>query len=449
MALKVRTVTQFVTLTRDEGSWGAIISLAAATNADLLAGLSTSGYIVQSARIVTNPFGEYLDTSSSDAAIAGAGRLKDILLRCQGPTRLRVALGAARTPEEVALVPALVRAHGDVANCCVNLEGDALGLVDDRMVEASAAAVVELAGSTPGGAGNFNFTVNANVPPGCPFFPASYQVRGGALQSSDNGLAENENYAHGGLALQASGAAAMFTLGLEYTNLLVRTLSEPLPGDVPDDRRALVPRRLEACVAAVDAHLRVISVVATRVAAERCVSFGGLDSSAAPSKDCSSITDVFRLLGIPSFGAAGTLEVAALLTRGVFRALGEGIMPRAGFSGLSTSWCLAAWRESRFKPTSPHRVTVLACLEDEGLAAAAAAGSFDLRALLAYSAVCGMCVVTRRAIWDEGEDGGAHAHFTSCDLARAAALTQSPFPEIPRQPQLAPSFETPLLLLFV
>ena len=76
------------------------------------------------------------------------------------------------------MVPALVRAHGDVANCCVNLSGDKLGLVDESLVVASAAAVAELAVSTPGGAGNFNFTVNANVPPGCPFFPASYQVRG-------------------------------------------------------------------------------------------------------------------------------------------------------------------------------------------------------------------------------------------------------------------------------
>lgn len=160
-------------------------------------------------------------------------------------------------------------------------------------------------------------------------------------------FAFNGNDEHGGLTLQASGAPAMFTLGLEYTDLLVRTLSELPPGDAPEDRRVWVSRRLAACVAAVDAHLRVISVTTTRVAAERGVSFGGLDSSAAPSKDCSSITDVFRLLGIPSFGAAGTLEVAALLTRGIFRALGEGIMPRAGFSGLSTFSCLAAWRDSR------------------------------------------------------------------------------------------------------
>ena len=42
-------------------------------------------------------------------------------------------------------------------------------------------------------------------------------------------------------------------------------------------------------------------------------------------------------------------------------------MPQAGFSGL-----------------------MLACLEDTGLAAAAAARSFDLRSLLTYSAVCGI-----------------------------------------------------------
>lgn len=138
--------------------------------------------------------------------------------------------------------------------------------------------------------------------------------------------------------VQASGAPAMFTIGLEYTDLLVDVLrAAPAPASDSGDRRSRVAARLAACVAAVDAHLRVLAEVATRVASARGIAFGGLDASAAPSKDCASITDVFALLGVPAFGAAGTLEAAALLTRGIFRALGDGIMPRAGFSGLSAS----------------------------------------------------------------------------------------------------------------
>lgn len=182
----------------------------------------------------------------------------------------------------------------------------------------------------------------------------------------------------------------MFTFGLEYTDLLVSVLSRSQPeASATLDRRAALTARLATCVAAVDKHLVVLAAIAEKVAESHGIRFGGLDSSAAPSKDCSSITEVYRLLGVvsstlctpsyaqrtfkwfyatqPAFGAAGTLEASALLTRGIFRALGQGIVPRAGFSGL-----------------------MLACLEDNGLAAAAAVGGFDLRALLAYSAVCGI-----------------------------------------------------------
>ncbi|CAE8656799.1 unnamed protein product, partial [Polarella glacialis] len=73
---------------------------------------------------------------------------------------------------------------------------------------------------------------------------------------------------------------------------------------------------------------------------------------------------VFELLGVSHFGAAGSVECAAFLTR-VFKGL-QGVQ-QVGFSGL-----------------------MLTCLEDAGMAAGAAAGHYDVRALLQYSAVCGI-----------------------------------------------------------
>jgi hypothetical protein len=111
----------------------------------------------------------------------------------------------------------------------------------------------------------------------------------------------------------------------------------------------------------------------------------GFDSSAAPCKTCHSLCELFTLLGVPNFGAAGTVEIAAFLTK-FFKSLGapskgpvaggdanpaapaaDGAPSLVGFSGL-----------------------MLACLEDAGLAASAAKGQFDIRALLQYSAVCGI-----------------------------------------------------------
>ena len=77
------------------------------------------------------------------------------------------------------------------------------------------------------------------------------------------------------------------------------------------------------------------------------------------------------LHGLEHFGAAGTVQCAALLTR-FFKSFADGgddcpAVPLVGFSGL-----------------------MLACLEDTGLAAAAAAQQYTLNDLMTYSAVCGI-----------------------------------------------------------
>jgi hypothetical protein len=76
------------------------------------------------------------------------------------------------------------------------------------------------------------------------------------------------------------------------------------------------------------------------------------------------MVDVYKLLGVPFFGAAGTLEASALLTK-VFKA--QKGCELIGFSGL-----------------------MLAVVEDQGLADATTRHEFDIRALLQYSAVCGI-----------------------------------------------------------
>ena len=71
-----------------------------------------------------------------------------------------------------------------------------------------------------------------------------------------------------------------------------------------------------------------------------------------------------KFLGVEYFGASGTVEASALLTR-VFKSI-TGVS-LVGFSGL-----------------------MLAVTEDTGLAEATQKGEFDIRSLLTYSAVCGI-----------------------------------------------------------
>ena len=61
----------------------------------------------------------------------------------------------------------------------------------------------------------------------------------------------------------------------------------------------------------VDEILDMLSAVKLSGAFE----FAGIDSSAAPSKNCASMTKVYELMGLPYFGAVGSVEVSALLTK--------------------------------------------------------------------------------------------------------------------------------------
>ena len=153
-----------------------------------------------------------------------------------------------------------------------------------------------------------------------------------------------------------------FGLGLEYPDLLVAALT-PLPPD------ASWEARFGALRSAVVPHMDALAALAEAAASSSGVVFAGIDTSAAPSKDACSLCHVCELLGLSHFGAAGTLSVAAFLTR-LFKSFGTaqgGRVELLGFSGL-----------------------MLACLEDAGLARAASQRAFDITALNSYSAVCGI-----------------------------------------------------------
>ena len=52
--------------------------------------------------------------------------------------RIRFAIGAARTTAELSLVPDLIKAAADLANCCVNIPEGPCGLPDAALTMAAA-----------------------------------------------------------------------------------------------------------------------------------------------------------------------------------------------------------------------------------------------------------------------------------------------------------------------
>ncbi|QIR77009.1 DUF711 family protein [Sulfurospirillum diekertiae] len=332
---KIRTITSFVTLDKEKSTWEEAIFKAASFGGDLAHEFKTHGYHVQSIRIVTNPFGEYLHTSSYHAVLKDMQALATVLKSPSMPKiRIRFAIGEAKTEEEIALLPEMIKAFGDICNACVNISVDELGIVDRDLTLCCAKAVEEIGHITPRGEGNFNFTINYNCKSHIPYFPASYH----------NSHDEN-----------------CFALGLETPDLLV----EALKSLKKEKNHNLKMQKSYAIMRdALQYHITEILDITHAYAHPYKTNFAGIDTSAAPSKNCASMVDVYKLLGVPFFGAAGTLEASALLTK-VFKA--QKGCELIGFSGL-----------------------MLAVVEDQGLADATTRHEFDIRALLQYSAVCGI-----------------------------------------------------------
>ena len=331
---RLRTISFFLTLHKDKTQWEDTLYSVKRDVDLLLPAVQKAGYTLQSIRVITNPFGEYLDLTNLQTAKADLQYLTELLNKFnESGIRLRFAIGAARNKEEIALLPELIAAYGDLCNACVNVPLDEHGVLDNELIEQSVYAVQQIANITPRGEGNFNFTVNFNCKPFIPYFPAGYHL---------------------------SHLPNSFVIGLETPDLLVEVLKSvpksPHSQFYADCYRAM----LQALQYHVDQVLEMLSAVKLSGKFE----FAGIDSSAAPSKNCSSITKIYELMGLPYFGAVGSVEVSALLTK-VFKSIQR--VPLVGFSGL-----------------------MLAVTEDLGLAEGTQKQYFDIRALLTYSAVCGI-----------------------------------------------------------
>ena len=197
---KVRTVTTFVNLKPDMTAWHSVLVGAIEHGKKTVATLNRQGHTVQSMRIVTNPYGEYLDTSSVSTAATGLAKIKKILTdidQSDNALRVRFAIGEAKTAHEISLLPKLIAQYGDLCNACVNVTANDMGILDNTLIEHCVSAVQNIAQRTPRGEGNFNFTVNFNCDEFIPYFPASYHS--GKI---DKGL----------------------VMGLETPDLLVKTL---------------------------------------------------------------------------------------------------------------------------------------------------------------------------------------------------------------------------------
>ena len=334
---KVRTITTFLSLEKEKEVWEEQIKVASHFCSELSKAFVAENYTVQSIRIVTNPFGEYLNTNNLETARNDLRYLSNLLESTNSSgLRIRFAIGEAVNQHEMMLLPELVKEFGDLCNVCVNIGLDESGVLDNTLIKHSAKVVERISQITPRGEGNFNFTVNFNCDPLIPYFPASYHK---------------------------STLGNRFVIGLETPDLLVKVLKDFNGNADTKNHNNKFKAYFDVMSDALQYHIDEINNIVKQSAGNE-FEFSGFDSSAAPSKNCSSMVEVYEAMGVEYFGASGTVEASALLTK-VFKSI-KGV-DLVGFSGL-----------------------MLALTEDIGLAQGTMDNNFDIRSLLTYSAVCGI-----------------------------------------------------------
>jgi hypothetical protein len=245
------------------------------------------GFEVQSVRISTQPWPEYLGGLGGGEIVRTVEKIEE-LAADHGVTF--VSIGAAAQPRHIDLLPEII---GRTKNVSASASlGDSQKGVDYTAARAAARVIIKISRTTERGYGNFRFAAVANCPPDTPFYPAGYH------RGSDG-----------------------FSIGLECSDLVVRSFA----------RSIALTRARKILTAILQTEFSKIEAIGNRLARSGGFRFKGVDVSIAPAiAKRESLTAAYEKLGLGRFGAAGTLAVSSLITD----ALRSLKIKKCGYSGL-------------------------------------------------------------------------------------------------------------------
>jgi len=284
---KLRAITAFVRI--EPSQYRQQIEDAVTVLGQAKAAFEKGGYEVQTIRITTQPFTQYIGDPPMPEALDFFKLLdelskKDSFMLNIGPLTLGGSSDTARV-ELLSQILATTKVNASV----VVADDDG---VHWNAIRAAAQVVKYVENHSPNGANNFDFAAVAMVPPYVPFFPASNH----------------------------DGSGRQFSVGWEAGGFVADVLAS-----ANRDMRAareLLSRELERQAHAVDA-------IAKQVEKDSGWSYMGLDPTPAPSTD-SSIGAAIETLTGAKFGSSGTLSAAAIITEAE-RSIS---VRRIGYSGL-------------------------------------------------------------------------------------------------------------------
>ena len=285
---KIRAITAFVRIDRAHYREQIAETLKMLRSAKV--DFEKAGYEVESVRITTQPFPEY---------VAGLGH-EEALKFFKDYDAL-----AMKESFDPNIGPALLNDSGDPANAELLaqilsqtklLEGSIIVAGDGgiywKNVRAAAKLVKYVSEHTPHGQGTFNFAATADLLPYAPFFPGSYHTSSGHR----------------------------FAVGWEAANVVAEAFAE-----APNDAPAAYEKLRQAFLK----HALVVDRVAGQVEKETGWTYMGLDATPVPLGDVSIGKAIENFTGA-RFGSSGTLTAARVITQ-VVQSLP---VRRIGYSGL-------------------------------------------------------------------------------------------------------------------
>jgi hypothetical protein len=284
---KIRTVTAFVRI--EPSQYRQQIEEAVTMLRQAKAAFEKGGYEVQTIRITTQPFNQYVGGRSTAEALnffksLDALSRKDSFLLNIGPLTLADSSDATKI-DLLSQVLAQTRANASL------VVADEDG-VRWSAIRSAAQVIKYVEQHSPNGSNNFDFAAVAMVPPNVPFFPAS-----------------NHN-----------GGGHEFSVGWEAGAFV---------GDVLTGANRDMKLARELLSRAFEQQARAVDTIATQVEKDSGWKFMGVDPTPAPITDSSIGAAIETLTGV-KFGSSGTLSAAAVITEAE-RSIS---VRRVGFSGL-------------------------------------------------------------------------------------------------------------------
>jgi uncharacterized protein (UPF0210 family) len=285
---KVRAITAFIRL--DRAKYEAQIQGTLKMLRQAKTMMVEGGYTVESIRITTQPFPEYIRGLSKEQSLAFFHAYDDLAAK----ESFDANIGPAMLHDDDDTAP--VELLAEILSKTRSLESSLHVAGEDGIhwngVRAAAKLVKYVEEHSAHSQGNFNFAAVAMLEPNGPFYPGSYHT----------------------------GAGHQFAIGLESANVVDAVFA----ATAHDPKAAK-----EQLTKALSEHARAVEAIARRVEKQTGWTYMGLDPTPAPLMDASIGAAIEKFTGA-KFGSSGSLTAAAIITQAV-RAVP---VKQVGYSGL-------------------------------------------------------------------------------------------------------------------